>query len=66
MIARTAPYLHEGSLGTLEDVVAYYDGGGNLNHHLDAELRSLRLSVEERRALLAFLRSLSGKVQDGR
>lgn len=65
-IARTAPYMHDGSLATLEDVVEYYDRGGNRNQHLDPELRPLRLSVEEQGALLAFLRSLSGKVQDGR
>jgi cytochrome c peroxidase len=65
-IARTAPYMHDGSVATLEDVVEYYDRGGNRNPHLDAELRPLRLSVEDKRALLAFLRSLSGKIQDGR
>ena len=64
-IARTAPYMHDGSLATLEDVIAYYDRGANRNPQLDAELRPLRLSVEERRALLAFLRALSGKIQDG-
>jgi cytochrome c peroxidase len=65
-IARTAPYMHDGSFANLEDVVEYYDRGGNRNQQLDAELRPLRLSVEEKRALLAFLRSLSGKVHDGR
>jgi len=64
-ITRTAPYMHDGSFATLEDVVEYYERGGNRNPQLDADLRPLRLSVEERRALLAFLRSLSGKVDDG-
>ena len=30
-VARTAPYMHDGSLATLEDVVEYYDRGGNRN-----------------------------------
>ena len=64
-IARTAPYMHDGSLATLEDVIEYYDRGGNRNSCLDPELRPLHLSVDERRALLAFLRSLSGKLQHG-
>jgi cytochrome c peroxidase len=65
-ITRTAPYMHDGSLATLEEVIEYYDRGGNRNPGLDPELRPLRLSVEERRSLLAFLRSLSGKVEDVR
>ena len=41
---RTAPYMHDGSLATLEDVVDYYDRGGNANPGLDQELRPLHLS----------------------
>ena len=58
-IARTAPYMHDGSLATLEDVIDYYDRGGNRNQYLDAELHPLHLSMEERRDLVLFLRSLS-------
>lgn len=61
-IARTAPYVHDGSLATLEDVIEYYDRGGNPNPHLDAELRPLRLTTEEKQALVAFLKALSGTV----
>ncbi len=59
-IARTAPYMHDGSLATLEDVIAFYDRGGRANPHLDPEIRPLRLSAEEKRALASFLRSLNG------
>ena len=59
-IARTAPYMHDGSIGTLDDVVEYYDRGGNANPHLDVELRPLRLSDSEKKALASFLASLSG------
>ena len=63
-VARTAPYMHDGSLPTLEAVVDYYDRGGNANPGLDTILRPLRLTVEDKRALVAFLRALSGRVQD--
>ncbi len=61
-VAQTAPYMHDGSLATLEDVVDYYDRGGNVNPLLDPEIRPLRLSADEKRALIAFLASLSGKM----
>lgn len=63
--ARSAPYMHDGSLATLEDVIAYYDRGGNKNPYLDAELRPLNLTEHERKALVAFLQSLNGKLRDG-
>ena len=64
-VARTSPYMHDGSLATLEDVVAYYDRGGNANPSLDPEIRPVRMSNDQKRALIAFLRSLSGRVSDG-
>jgi cytochrome c peroxidase len=64
-VGRTAPYMHDGSLATLDDVVAFYDGGGRPNPNLDAEIRPLRLGAPERTALVAFLRSLSGLVCEG-
>ena len=65
-IARTAPYMHDGSLVTLHEVIDYYNRGGNPSPGLDPELRPLRLTTGERRALAAFLRSLSGTVSEGR
>jgi len=64
-VARTAPYMHDGSIATLEDVVEYYDRGGNVNPGLDEDLHPLHLVAEERRALVAFLRSLSGTIREG-
>jgi cytochrome c peroxidase len=61
-VAGTAPYMHDGSLLSLEDVVAYYDRGGNANPGLDPELRPLTLTASEKRSLVAFLRALSGTV----
>ena len=60
-VSRTAPYMHDGSLKTLEDVVSFYDSGGGRNPRLDAEIRPLRLNAGERRALVAFLRALTGR-----
>ena len=64
-VVRTAPYMHDGSISTLEEVVDFYDRGGNDNPFLDRELRPLRLTEEEKMALVAFLRSLAGTVSDG-
>ncbi|MGH9238109.1 MAG: cytochrome-c peroxidase [Vicinamibacterales bacterium] len=65
-VARTSPYMHDGSKATLEDVVNFYDEGGRPNPNLDIEIRPLRLSAVEKRALVSFLRSLSGRVREGR
>ncbi len=64
-VARTAPYMHDGSLATLKDVIEFYDGGGRPNPNLDPEIRSLRLSPAEKRHLVAFLRAFSGQVTEG-
>jgi cytochrome c peroxidase len=65
-VDRTSPYMHDGSKATLEEVVNFYDDGGRPNPNLDIEIRPLGLTVEERRALVSFLRSLSGRVREGR
>lgn len=61
-VAGTAPYMHDGSMATLEEVVDFYDRGGRANPNLDPLLRPLGLTDREREALLAFLRSLDGRV----
>jgi cytochrome c peroxidase len=58
-VARTAPYMHDGSISRLEDVIEYYNRGGNTNPHLDPELHPLHLSAEEKGSLLIFLHSLT-------
>lgn len=55
-IAKTAPYMHDGSLATLEDVVGYYSQGATPNAHLDEEIFPLNLSAEQKAALVAFLK----------
>lgn len=58
-LAFTAPYMHDGSLATLEEVVEFYRNGGGPNPHLDPELVPLELSDREAELLVAFLRALS-------
>ena len=65
-VARTAPYMHDGSLPTLESVVDFYDAGGRTNPSLDPEIRPLGLNPDEKRQLVSFLRALSGEVRYGR
>jgi len=61
-VARTAPYMHDGSLATLAEVVEFYDAGGRPNRNLFPVIRPMRMTPEEKRALIAFLGSLSGTV----
>ncbi len=65
-VARTAPYMHDGSLATLEEVVDFYIRGGRPNPHLDSEILPLQLSSAQRAGLIAFLQSLTGTVIEGR
>lgn len=59
-IAKTAPYMHDGSLKTLKDVIDFYVGGGNSNPHLDKEIHALDfLTGRERADLVAFMESLT-------
>lgn len=60
-VALTAPYMHDGSLESLQEVVAFYDRGGGENPNLDAEIGPLELTAAERDRLVAFLRSLTGR-----
>lgn len=54
-IARTAPYMHDGRLKTLVDVVEYYDKGGTPNPQLDEEIYPLSLTAAEKADLVVFL-----------
>jgi len=60
-IAETPPYMHDGSLKTLKEVVEFYDKGGILNKNLDHDIKPLKLTVEEKDSLVEFLRGLSGR-----
>ena len=59
-VALTAPYMHNGALLTLEEVIDYYDRGGTGSEGQDPRVAPLQLTSVEKTALLAFLRSLTG------
>lgn len=63
-VALTAPYMHDGRFATLEEVVEHYNSGVRRNPNLDPNLAKhpsggLQLSADEKRALVAFLRTLT-------
>jgi cytochrome c peroxidase len=60
-VARTAPYMHDGSIASLEEVIEFYSEGGRPNPFLDPEIRPRNFTVNEERALIAFLHSLNGR-----
>lgn len=59
-VAETPPYMHDGSLKTLKEVVDLYDKGGTLNKNLDKDIKPLKLTSDQRSDLVEFLRALSG------
>jgi cytochrome c peroxidase len=59
-VARTGPYMHDGSIGTLRGVIDYFDGGGGCGPGRDPQLRALHLSEQDKSDLEAFLNALTG------
>ncbi|HMI75932.1 MAG TPA: di-heme enzyme [Steroidobacteraceae bacterium] len=60
-VALTAPYMHDGSLPSLEAVLDHYVKGGHKSARQDARVRPFELSAAERADLLAFLGSLTDR-----
>ena len=56
------PYMHDGSLATLESVIDYYDRGGNEKKGKSPFVLKIGLTTEEKQDLLAFLKTLNGSV----
>ena len=52
----TAPYMHDGQIATLEEVVEFYDRGGEKNPQLDEEMYPLKLTAQQKSDLVEFLR----------
>ena len=63
-VALTAPYMHDGSLPSLRDVLLFYNRGGVPNEVLDPLISPLGLSDAEIDDLLSFLQSLTGSNVD--
>jgi cytochrome c peroxidase len=60
-VARTGPYMHDGSLKTLEEVVEHYNKGGIKNKWLHQDVRELKLNDQEKKDLVEFLKALNGE-----
>jgi len=59
-VARTGPYMHDGSLKTLRAVVDYYDKGGTPNKNLDEKIKPLHLTDQDKDDVVEFLKALNG------
>lgn len=60
-VAYTYPYMHDGSLKTLDEVIDYYDKGGIKNANLHPLMQPLNMSPEDKKALKAFMIALNGE-----
>lgn len=64
-IDKTGPYMHDGSLQTLEDVVTFYNNGGRLvetdplSPYLDGGIRPLKLTDQQKTDLVEFMKALT-------
>ena len=59
-VSLTAPYMHDGSLSSLKEVIDFYNQGGIQNELLDPRIRPLNLNKQEKEELEAFLHTLTG------
>lgn len=60
-VGQTAPYMHSGVLKTLAEVVDFYDWGGGETPNKNPLVKPLKLSAEEKAALVSFLGALTGE-----
>jgi len=58
-VATSAPYMHDGSQKTLEDVVEWYSKGGYANASLDPKIKKLELSDQDKKDLVEFMKACS-------
>lgn len=68
-VASTAPYMHDGSLKTLEEVVEHYNKGGTKNEWLSDKMRPLKLTDQNKKDLVNFMKACTGsfpRVERGR
>ena len=68
-VALSAPYMHDGSLKTLEEVVEHYVKGGTKNRWLSDKMKPLKVTRQQKIDLVEFMRSVTGsypKIASGR
>jgi cytochrome c peroxidase len=59
-VVNTSPYMHDGSIKTLEEVVEHYNKGGVPNPALDKDIRKLNLTDQEKKDVVEFMKALTG------
>jgi cytochrome c peroxidase len=64
-VALTAPYMHDGSVASLEAIVDFYDRGGDAAGGRSDKVLPLELTTTEKSDLVAFLASLTGRLPEG-
>ncbi|MBT5376884.1 MAG: cytochrome-c peroxidase [Nitrospinaceae bacterium] len=60
-ISRSAPYMHNGTESTLEEVISFYNRGGDVKDNISPFITPLELSKQEEKDLVAFLKALDGE-----
>ena len=60
-ITKSAPYMHNGIKANLEEVIEFYDRGGDVKENLSPFITPLGLSNQEKKDLVEFLKSLDGE-----
>lgn len=60
-VVQSAPYMHDGSQKTLEEVVNWYAKGGHPNPHLSNKIKELKLSDQDKSDLVEFMKGLTGE-----
>ena len=63
-IAQTAPYMHDGSQATLEEVVEWYAKGGHANPYLSDKIKKLDLTAQDKKDLVEFMKALTGPLPE--
>lgn len=58
-VALTAPYMHDGSIATLEDVIDHYRSGGKNHPNKNPSIQKIKLTEQQKTYLIAFLQSLT-------
>jgi cytochrome c peroxidase len=59
----TAPYMHNGSMNTLEEVVEHFNSGGNAHANKSHLIKPLNLNQQEKEDLISFMKTLTNKTQ---
>ena len=60
-VALSAPYMHDGSQKTLEEVVEHYAKGGTPNPGLSNKIKKLDLTAEQKADLVEFMKACTGE-----